>query len=367
MRRHAAAGFTLLELMLTLGVGSLLGAATYGIMFMQTTSFLDRMDEFDLHHNGRAAMSVVRRLLQQTGYGMGQHPEAQGVSAIGQCMLRGDAPLLASNACNRVASDGGADRLRSLSVAADAYTSRYSQTPSNQQCDLSGTGPLNVINTQQAVPLPLSTTRLLAIGGDCEGGDVTAASDLLTLRRDTPGNGCLHRYEVVDASSGAATLSCPQGYSPNFTFGYANLADLFIRSMSDGTPCLMLAQDPTAAPQVVAFNVEDLQVRYGINLTMPASASADTWCDDPRPASAGGTCPAQSVPPGTVFDASDLRNRIVAVRVALRLRSDRARAGRAASPLDPSWLGDNPVDNPTDGSLRRLLVTTVQLRNGYHL
>jgi prepilin-type N-terminal cleavage/methylation domain-containing protein len=370
MKRPAQGGFTLIELSLSLLLASVLGAGIFGIVYMQSLAFAERLEEYDLHQNARAALNLLRTRLLAARYGLATHPEAAGIALVGQC------PSITSfyggTQCNNVGPNvGGTGRTDALQLIAVRpgvpLFSGDANFASLNTCDTNGpdTGDPRLIHNN--VPA-MQALRLGGIGGSCQGGTPVVANDVLRLGSDSPGGGCAHRYASTPVNS--STLSCPQGYAAGFGFGALQADSFYTGTVTDGTPVLMVAtatDDNAPQTSVVAFNVEDFQVVYGIDLTDPADSRVDIWCADPRSsADASPGCAPYRLPVGgTPYTSQQMVSRIVAVKVAVRVRTDRPRPDRVQGPLDPNWLVDNPIADPNDGYLRMIASTTVALRNAY--
>ncbi len=366
MRGARSRGFTLLEIVTTLAMASAIASSIFGIVYIQTRTFLERVEDNDAHQNGRAAISVLRQALQNARFGMGTDPEAAGVVGVGACYMTGNHWQF-SGACNNLTSDFGADRLRIVSAVPNDQFVNDNVYDSGSNCADGEDDTPSLLHVGSTRP-GFASGDWVILGGGCAGSsDPTTANDLLRITGDSPGANCPHRYGYIHPLTGVTSLSCGLGYTAPFALGRAQIHDFFLARLADGTPCLMFRQStiPTQAPQVVAFNVEDLQVRYGIDLTDPVDGRADVWCSDPRSNNeVSGGCPSGRLPSGGApYTSTQMYNRIVAVQVAVRVRSDVARPERAPAKLDPTWLVDNPIADPSDGYQRSLYVTTVALRN----
>ncbi|HET6343435.1 MAG TPA: PilW family protein, partial [Myxococcota bacterium] len=205
---------------------------------------------------------------------------------------------------------------------------------------------LTRIGVAQHPVTAFTTGQLLAIGGTCTDG--TSGSDVLVMTSDAgAGNGCTHRYGFT-LLEGLQT-SCPlTGWKPGFTFGRAVVADFYIMTVG-GTPQLMLRTDPRtalASGNVVAYNVEQLLVTYGIDTSNPTDRAVDVWCADPRVSTNGGTCNLTDSQ-GAAISQQGNYNRIVAVTVTVKVRTDMKRT----------------LTGSADGYRHYTYSTTIALRN----
>ena len=364
--RRRQRAFTLIELMVTLGMGATLSAAFFGIVYSQNVTYLERLQEVDAHQNARAALNIVQRYVRQSRYGMAQDGNSIGTPAIGRCYNTSVTSQSQSNCTgvDVVNANNTADRLRAVFMVND--NDFVSSQPNGAQgsCPTGSYVDSTYIRTNVTPTTnPFTFPTVAAIAGSCTlstdqnaGIGFTAASDVVILTGDSGfGDNCAHRY-VFSALEGAG-LSCSaarQGYAPNFSFGHASVADFFITLNTTNQPQLMLRLDPTqpiSAAYIVAFNVENMQIWYGIdtNTTNTGPSTRNVfWCHDPRNVSDGGTCNALRSD-GSAFLTNQIYNRIVAVKVTLTVRSD--------SP-DTTWRGAD-----SDGYRRWVYTTYVDLRN----
>ena len=363
-----ARGFTLIELMGALVVGSILGASFFAVMYAQQVLYYQRLEEIDAHQNARAALNLLERYTMQARLGFGANPLAAGTVPVGRCYSDSNSVLSQGN-CNGI--DGGADRMRITFLNPDTEFSGNAPNASSGACPTSGAqvdGSRISVNVNPVIPFAANT--LMGVGGSCLNPtpSVAAGGDLFTLSGDTgyDSYGCLHRYGF-SLLEGGTSLTCSSGYAPNFGFGRAIVADFFIQTTA-GQPNLMLRTDPRttlAKAFVVAYGVEDFQVSYGIDLGATPDRAVDLWCDDPRTSADGGAgaCAAARDSSNVSLTTAQVYSRIIAVQLILRVRSAMSRPQNQPALLEPNAILANPVANVNDGYRRWIYRATVALRN----
>lgn len=356
-------GFTLIELMLAVGIASIVGVTFFGVMYMQTITYVQRLDELDAHANARAALNVIRRYARNARWGMVSGSTGAGTVGIGKC-YNSALPSQSMGACNNLSSDSGADRMRAVYIINDTEYVGNQNYGSSSNCVSGLFDSSSYVHVNQAPVRLLTANTIIGIGGICVGANPPAASDVMILTGDSPGANCSHRYAFTMLEG--TTLSCGNGYDKGFSFGRAVVADFYILKDATGRPQLMMRTDPTVAPakgSVVAYGIEDMQIRYGVDTSFPSDRSVDVWCDDPRIVSDGGNCDTKQTNTGTAYATADNYNRIIAIQVTLRVRTDSPRPSLNVLPLDPNLTLANPVTNPKDGYQRWIYSTTIALRN----
>ena len=358
-------GFTLIELMLAVAISSIVGVTFFGVMYMQTMNYVQRLDELDAHSNARAALNVMRRYVRNARWGMVSGSNGVGTVGIGKCFLDAS-PSQSNGSCNNLVTDSGADRLRVVYIVNDTEYVGSQKFGSANNCSSNVLDTATQVHVNQNPVRAFAPGTILGLGGNCAGSS-TPASDIMVYTSDSgSGAGCAHRYGYTMLEG--ASLSCTAGYDVGFNFGRAVVADFYIYKDAQGRPQLMMRTDPTKAPSagfVVAYDVEDLQVRYGIDTTYPSDRTVDVWCDDPRISSDGGSglCDTKQNNTGTAYGTLDNYNRIIAAQITLRVRTDNPRPNLNTFPLDGNFLVANPVANVNDGYQRWIYSTTIALRN----
>jgi prepilin-type N-terminal cleavage/methylation domain-containing protein len=327
-------GYTLLELMVVVGMASILGTTFCSVMYYQVLTYMERLDEVDAHQSARAAFNVVRRAIQGARYGMAQNINAKGVPGIGRC----GATSGTGSQGNCTAQDGNSDRMRVIGIVPDRNFIGAPSYPSAGPCD--GTGaPTDAtrINVTQDPNFPFAATplpQLLVIGGNCSDGNA-AGNDVLIYGSDAgAANGCSHRYNFTFLEP-ASGLACPTGYASSFGFGTGRVSDFYIYpdSLNPNARNLMVRSDPRvplSAGDVVAFNVQRFNVTYQIDTTTPPDRRADVSCADPRSAADGGSCNLTDSQ-GNLLTTQQNYNRIVGVLVSLQVQSNTYRANLPGS------------------------------------
>ncbi|MEM6731386.1 MAG: PilW family protein, partial [Myxococcota bacterium] len=133
---------------------------------------------------------------------------------------------------------------------------------------------------------------LALISGVCDTTD--PFSGFKEITSDTPSGAFQHVYTVAAPTSYVGLQDIPDGSCTNwandFTMSQARVTDFYVvRDDTTGESNLVMnvnqrTGDPSTE-QIVAFNIDSLQVRYGIDVgstptdTVP-DQQADTFCDD---------------------------------------------------------------------------------------
>ncbi len=142
------------------------------------------------------------------------------------------------------------------------------------------------------------------------------------------------------------------------------IADFKIdREIDIGHPTLLVRLDPqdtwdieNESVMVIARDVDDLQISYGIDEAAldVLDRTPDRWCNEPADTA---TC-------NTGFSAQQNLSRIVAIQIAVVVRTERYRAVRDNNNVEPPIVVfDHEIEDPTDGYRRWVYRTTVALRN----
>lgn len=360
-RTHIQRGVTLIELMIALGMGTVLATSFFGVLYTHSLSYIERLDEVDAHQNARAAINILRRYAKQARWGMVSDVKAAGTVPLGMCYKASSA--LPQGNCNNVDAITGtvsADRLRVSFMVQDSEYVSGTTYGAGSDCSTNNPVDTTRVHVKQSGFTQLTSGTLAAIAGQCflPVGATNSASDLVVIGSDDgSGDGCDHRLRYSLLESTASPTTCANGYDKGFTFGRAVVADFYIEKDGGGNPRLMMRLDPRVAigdpnTYVVAFGVENLQVSYGIDTSQPPDRVPDNdpYCDDPRAAADGGSCNLIDPQTGSAYSTADLYNRIVAVKISISVRTDTQR------PFVPG---------SSDGYQRWAYSTTINLRNNH--
>lgn len=331
MPHFAHRGYTLIELMIVVGVGGILATTFGSVMYFQVLTYMQRLDETDAHQSVRGAFNAIRHSAQGARYGFGQNPNASGSVGVGRCVQNSG---WATQGMCTDADNGRFDRLRLVSIVNDQYFTGSSAYSSAGPCSsTSSTTDPNHINLATAPAfINASASVAYAIGGNCLDPNAGAATDLIKLGSAQSGtNGCNYAGNFIRLEDGLPNLSCPTGYAKGFAFGVANIRDYFVTqdTTNPNNYNLMLRTQPysdlkqTSAQQVLVYNVASFKVAYLIDYTTPPDHRADNIaapCTDPRTTADGGTCPNVDSA-GNTLTTQQLYNRIVGIQVTLGVRT----------------------------------------------
>lgn len=354
--RGAVRGFTLIELMVTLGISGIVGAGVVAASLWQVRNQVGRMAELDARVQAQTVIAAIAEAASLAGYGFAHAHDAVGVASTGVCLGTGDyAPGTLHGRyrpdCAKRDNGGNNDRLRFSYADPGQYAYLSPSAPTAGPCNGDGSPPDpgrlhlaergTAVNTGQGSYGRGTSTFL---GGRCQGaGPPSAATDLIGFSSDSTGpkNGC---YEVRDFSRGdldggpSVGMSCPNGYAPGFTQGVAEIREFF----SDVDPATRLPRLMMAAlawgqwPSVVAVGVTRFEVRYGFDtsdsrdgrLHACPSCTEDplgtdlggprAWCREVRSTTDGGDCALRDGG-GALLSTQQLQQRVIALHVTFDL------------------------------------------------
>lgn len=272
--RYSQRGFTLIELLTTLALGAIISTTIFGTFIAQQQLYLRQIGNAEAQQNARVANDVVERVVRQAGWGLASGSNA-GVVAIGSC------DAVDPYACNGV--DGGSDRLR-IGNASDVgfvYDATWDPDPI--------AGVLRIAPTQDGggnalVDLPnhpFASGTTVMVSGACTADDPgVVATSVLTIDSESGDTDWYHLYQY------SGVPSCSVGYVEGFNFGRWMTTDFFIDRTVPEHPTLMMDPDGGGADAafVVAYDIDDLQVRYGVDTDATPDDAVDLWCDDLRTA-----------------------------------------------------------------------------------
>jgi type IV pilus assembly protein PilW len=310
MRALRQAGFSLIELMVALVIGSLLIAGTVFVYVQSRNSYGVNETVARLQETARYAMSVIEPDIRMSSYwGLINDPELVNNRARQFDPVAAIAPGAAANACGN-------------NFAVDLYST------------VEGTD--NIYN----LPCPASPS-----------GVARPLADTLTIRRATgiaaaPTLGRLQLYTTRTVGQIFNAAAAPGPLAPLGRVNDLLVNAYYVSRDSDeraGLPSLRrksLAIGPAFVDQEVIPGVEDMQVQFGID-----------------PTGLNGTA-TRYVNPDDVIPAA---SQVVSVRVWLMIRADQPEVG----------FTDNRVYNygnrvnytPNDGFRRVLFTRTIQVRN----
>jgi prepilin-type N-terminal cleavage/methylation domain-containing protein len=328
-----AGGFTLLELLITLAISGIVAGTIGGAVQATQLGLMQQLDNLQARQNGRIALEVLEYYVRQSGYGALAGTRAvSSVFPIGHCKHADDS---VGAACND--QDTGSDRLRVLYAGDAGYTFAGS----------SFSGGTLTIGASDLAPVPghpwspLTAANQALISGTCNTGQPFA--QLATVNAVAGAGSWYQRYSVSPDA-----ICTPTGAISMAPMSGGVTVDFLINKASD-PPSLRMDRNDGSGPFDVAYYVEDLQVRYGVDVTLPdPDGTVEIWCDNLTDTANCG--------PG--FNTEDRLGRVRAVQLAVVTQTP----GRRAADSSPLQAFDHAIAGG-DGHRRFMHRTTVALRN----
>ena len=354
-------GVTLVELLMAVIIFGAISTTIFNVMVVQQRAFADQLDYNEAQQNGRASIALLKRYLLKAGWGFHTDIAMQGAVPVGACYNSdGTGTEKQTLNCDNVDLDddgaAGNDRLRVIHI----HPTRGSISRNGDHL-VSG---IRVVPAGHPIPADLAVNDVALISGICN--DAGPASDLLRIT-GLPGAGGAS-YEKEYAGYTALQSECVRYEHDDgdfhFNFGKAVVADFFIDRTDPDHPSLRMRLDPLtpiANSMVVAHDIDDLQVQFGIDTTETPDGVADEWCDNIQ----DGACAS------TVADANLDGNtereklaRTIAVRIAVVPRTRKHRPNRdwGASAQDLT-IQNHTFKGDQDGYRRWIYRATIALRN----
>ncbi len=372
-----SAGFTLIELMLTVVISSIVMGMTVYVVSSQQRAFLTQMDYSRSHQNGRAAIELIKRYVRLAGTGFPAVDEGlKGSALVGACYdfnVPNQQQFSCDNKIGEALDEDENDRLRILFMKSRSdVTYEYDIGSAASTGTHIGPGAWGVGDTTANFPL----ASLGVIAGTCNGGASGMAADLVytaSISADgvnSDGDAKFdHTYTLNEVSAGCgSTGTASDTFDSGFTFGKAGFADIYI-DRTGASPSLRLRTDPTAAVAdgwLVAKDIDDLQISYHLDIDSDdgnPDGVADAECND---ISSAATCPELFTKyPAIGFTDSQRASHIVAVDVAIVVRSSFESRYKEDNPADYVFMDvkNHSLIRSGDGYRRWIYRTTVMLRN----
>ena len=316
-RRRPQAGFTLIELMISLVLFSIVISGALAVAVATTVGYREQREIVATEVSVRAPLEFLSDAIRNTSPGV----------ATGDIQ---DVRSCTNNAITVVNSTVGPDQFDIVYASGAVVTSLRTQYTA-------------VINTS----ITVTNASQIVIG------------DTLMITNTIKGH--LVNVTSVNTGTGVIGLTAPACVPTLPAGGYLE-GSLVIRvlrarfyvdvagSVTDGVPTLMM--DPDAGgpiqPEPLAENVEDMQVAVGVDLNV------NKGIDD-------ALCPAVGCEWEFSAGIGALAGKIRAMRITLIARSPRALQGTPT--FFRSAAEDRPVAAAPDGFRRRVLTSTVEIRN----
>jgi prepilin-type N-terminal cleavage/methylation domain-containing protein len=315
-RRRGQAGFTMIELMVSLVLVSIVVGLLMNIAVSILTGFKTQRESMELSRNARAGIEMLAEAVRNASAGV----------------ITGD--LRDATSCNTVVGI----TVTNASDAPDAIELIYAAG-----------GKV----TSSRMLVDDSTTQITVVEGSA-----LAAGDSIIVTDGTQGR-LLPVTSVAPSGNvtvlGTRTNNCPSvtmpdgGFAPGSLVVRARYARLAVETGSDGVP--MLTVDPdgngTLPSEILAEGVEDLQIAVGVDLDgdgglLDTASTTDEWFYN---------APGDAAPPP--ITSGDWR----ALRITVTAR-DLRRKGASARPA-----AEDRDAGATDQHRRRTLSTQIEIRN----
>lgn len=323
-QRRGQAGFTLIELMISLVMFSFAVAGVLAVAVAMATGFREQKGTIGAEGAARSAMEFMADSVRGGGPGV-LNASSLNIENLHTC---GKGAFVVTN------SNTGPDRF----IATFAYGSVVT---SSTQTYAAAQASLTVASTAQ-----FAADDWILISDTAQGHlvQIDSVTDATTLALKT-------------TLCGALTVAFPAGgvYPRNSLVVRVLRAEFFIQNL-DGVPTLYMdpdTADGTAAPEPLAEGVEDLQVELGVDpagdgiLEDASGANVDEWSYN-FPGAAE-----------TVLDPTAI---VRGVRITLVARSvgQVTGIGNYYRPL----AGDHAASTVPDNYRRRTLKSVIEIRNG---
>lgn len=271
--RNSERGFSLLEVLVALVIGSVVVAGLFGTMIMQQQSYFAQMELSEASQNARAALDIIRQNLRSAGWGLIATSSAQGIPAVGTCYASvltdqstcNDLPALNANGSTILS-----DRLRLVGINPGPTFTRNTTwvSPTSLQINDDTREKLNIGD-------------LAIISGQCT-APVTAAYNGVVKVTSVSISSPTVSYTVDPNVAGYPPMACTTMGS-GYAFGLGHIVEFYIdrntanpdpSAGATNIPRLMMmvnrnGLDPATKQlpleQVVSYDIENLQARYGLD------------------------------------------------------------------------------------------------------
>lgn len=318
-RQQGQAGFTLIELMISITIGLAILAALVGVLATSSSNAKTNDRTSELLSNGRFALDAMKKELREAGfrgYTWADPTTATGLGTVtNECLESGaTASFFVSNLRQAVWGSNNTDPFTANCIPATDY--------------VSGTDVL-VVRRLGVVPATALAVGNLYFSSTYERGQVF-------LGTTRPG--------------WYAAGMRPYGDFPLQTYVYFVSPYTVSATESPKIPALFRVSlnGTTMAKELVASGIERMQVQYGRRTTAPATQYLNA-----------GTAPLTQS--SFTTDKTDWED-VNSVRIWILARGSTVEPG-----LNPSTttyaMGDDSYTPPNDGFRRQLFTTIVQLRN----
>ena len=399
-RRLREKGFTLVELMLTVGLGGIVAGAIVGTMVTQQQGYQTALEFSEAQQNIRAALDVINYYARQAGRGFAVAGNGTGSSVvtlagspfIGTCYSgsshSGSGLGAAQDNCDNIDTD--VDRLRIAFADASkiyddaAYDLAIDDSAGEIKicCDESGSelchGSTSVGALHASTETVSSASPIYGlISGTCSDGSL--ANDLVLLTSSSDCSSLSSGYNTytynsdLSGATTSTTLTC--SYSAGaFRLSRAEVIDFFIDKTTDSLhPTLNMNRQSAAGSdnvQIVAYDIEDIQFQYGLDTSSTpdgilGDGGTPVWCDDLYTTSDSvGDDDCAGL--GVLGSTAAYQQRVIALRTAVivRTRHQRSRLMKHNVSVFDGATYPLESENNIRGNYRRWIFrSTIGLRN----
>ncbi|MBC7793264.1 MAG: PilW family protein [Clostridia bacterium] len=287
--RKSERGFTLLELMVSAALGLIVIGGVFGTMVTQQQTYMAQLQLSESSQNARAAIDIIRTSLRTAGWGFVSSETATGLPPIGTCWAANavDQSTCSDQVAQNPDSSGiVSDKMRIVGMEPGGTFSRNTTWTSSTKATVN-----DVTRTQLVVG------DLAIISGTCSAGATGVYNGIVKISAVSTSSGAV-TYTLSTSVTGYPPFACT-ALSAGFAFGLARVVEFYIdRSLANTevssttkVPRLMMflnrggrdpystASNSMTVEQAIAYDIDNLQVRYGLDCgTVPSGAlcSANT-------------------------------------------------------------------------------------------
>ena len=287
-------GITLIELMVVVAVVGIL-ALVMGQGFLQLQqSMYAQLDYAEAQQGGRAAVSLLKRYIASSGYGIAAAEQMTGNFPLGACgadpASLGDPPGTAEifdcdnvdlnhDGVERNSGDAygapGVDRLRLTFMRSvdtddddlvdgfiDSEVPSANTSPTAVSVSNDGTWPDAALTPNNHHPFEIDDVAI--VSGKCVDPAGVSGMDIIKIKGASTSPNASYTFDAL--ASGDSTLACTSAssvYADGYTLGWGTVADIYIDRSRYARPTLRVRLNPfSTTTYVIAHNIDDLQVRY---------------------------------------------------------------------------------------------------------
>jgi type IV pilus assembly protein PilW len=332
-RRHRTAGFSLIELMISLTIGLVIAIAAMSAYLGSATASKMSDAQSRMNEDAQAALNLIVQQLRLAG--------ANPVQANRADTFRHN-PVFDPTYVGGTSTVYGTTTLAGLGITVVPGTYTMSAFPI-RGCDGTFSNITSAANLSSLTCAGTTTTLpdSLAVSYEADKFNTIATSAGLAT-------------DCVGGALSATSATFPSGGSTTATWAVADNR-FYVKSSSSGIPSLY-CKGAASSEQPLVENVEDMQLNYGVVSTSNTTSTATV---------AGYLAASDVVTDSTMAlltSDADRWGRVLSVRVCVVVRSESAIAPDTGSSSYTKCDGSTD-SSKTDMRLRRAYSTTVVLRN----